>query len=105
MTQVDIMVSSPKSSAKKKGSAVKSTTKTVSNRSAFRYGSKMVQMSVDNVIARHVESATNPILANKWLNKMKLSILRKVSACSKIAFISDGKLLTTISSSFVILFH
>ena len=83
--------SSPKSSAKKKGSAVKSAAKVVSNRSAFRYGSKMAQMCADNVISRHLEGATNPSLTAKWLNKMKLSILRKVSACSKIAFLSDGK--------------
>ena len=88
---ISIMVSSPKSSAKKKGSAAKSAAKSVSNRSAFRYGSKMAQMCADNVIARHVNGATNPALATKWLNKMKLSILRKVSACSKVAFLSDGK--------------
>ena len=98
------MVSSPKSSAKKKGSAAKSAVKTVSNRSAFRYGSKMVQMCAENVITRHVDGAKNPTLAAKWLQKMKLSILRKVSACSKVAFLSDGTCPTIrpfLSSCFV----
>ena len=59
-------------------------------KSAMKYGSKMTALCLDNVIARHVEGAANPKLAAKWMQKMKLSILRKVSACSKIAFLSDG---------------
>ena len=63
----------------------------VKTKSAMKYGSKMTALCLDNVIARHVESAGNPQLAAKWMHKMKLSILRKVSACSKTTFLSDGK--------------
>ena len=60
-------------------------------KSVMKYGSKMTALCLDNVSARHVEGAANPELAAKWLRKMKLSILRKAFACSKIAFLSDGK--------------
>jgi hypothetical protein len=86
---------SPKSSAKKRTPAKAAS----NNRSAFKYGSKMTAMCLDNVIARHVAGALNPELTAKWLQKMKLSILRKVSACSKVAFLNDGTSLSLNSLS------
>ena len=63
----------------------------VHTKSAMKYGSKMTALCLDNVIARHVDGSANPQLTARWLQKMKLSILRKVSASSKTAFLSDGK--------------
>jgi hypothetical protein len=69
-----------------------SPVKKSSHRNVEKYASKFCAEVVDNVIQEHLEKVSkNANTTEKWANKMKSSVLRKISACSKIAFLPHSQ--------------
>ena len=55
-----------------------------------KYSSKFCSGVIDGVIKAQMEEVTkNSITTEKWLSKLKTSLLRKISACSKVAFLPE----------------
>ena len=72
-------------------SPVKSASKVIKKASHTKYASKLVSPIIDNVITRHMSDVKkNGHIIEKWCHKMKLSLLRKISESSKVAFLNEG---------------
>ena len=55
-----------------------------------KYSSKFCSGVIDGVIKAQMEEVTkNSVTTEKWLSKLKTSLLRKISACSKVAFLPE----------------
>jgi len=71
---------------------MKSPVKKSSRRSVDKYSSKFCAVIIDDVIAGQMDNVMKNVnTTEKWAAKMKTSILRKISACSKVAFLPEDQ--------------
>jgi hypothetical protein len=57
-----------------------------------KYSSKFTAGVLDTLIQDHLDNVTrNANTTEKWAGKMKASVLRKISACSKVAFLEESQ--------------
>ena len=69
-----------------------SPVKKSSRRSVDKYSSKFCAVIIDNVIQGQMDNVTkNVVTTEKWASKMKVSLLRKISHCSKVAFLPEAQ--------------
>jgi hypothetical protein len=65
-------------------------------KSTSKFASKLVGSVIEDSIQSIINSTThNPKTVGKWMSKMKLSLLKKISNASKIAFVSNGQSATS----------
>jgi len=71
---------------------MKSPVKKSSRRSVDKYSSKLCAVIIDDVIQGQMDNVTKNVnTTEKWAAKMKTSLLRKISACSKVAFLPEDQ--------------
>ena len=69
-----------------------SPVKKSSRRSVDKYSSKFCAVIIDDVIQGQMDDVSkNVITTEKWAAKMKTSLLRKISQCSKVAFLPEAQ--------------
>jgi hypothetical protein len=67
-----------------------SSPKKAARRSLEKYSSKFCSGVIDGVVQAQLEEVDkNVTTTEKWLTKMKASLLRKISNCSKVAFLPE----------------